>query len=46
MGTSGLQKCLNAMEGMVEDSSRDYRDDWDGSLTWVALLHLDEIAAQ
>ena len=22
MGTSGLQKCLNAMEGMVEDSSR------------------------
>ena len=23
MGTSGLQKCLNAMEGMVEDSSRD-----------------------
>ena len=23
VGTSGLQKCLDAMEGMVEDSSRD-----------------------
>ena len=23
VGTSGLQKCLNAMEWMVEDSSRD-----------------------
>ena len=23
MGTSGLQKCLNVMDGMVEDSSRD-----------------------
>ena len=46
MGSSGLQKCLNVMEGMVEDSSRDWRGDWDDSLTWVALLHLNGIAAQ
>ena len=46
MGTPGLQGCLNAMDGMVEDSSRAYRDDWDDGLTWVALLHLDRITAQ